>query len=588
MNTVTSDLSSLPPVADYPDASEAVDLSPYKILLFHKETEKVNSLRSILRWCGLQDMTVAMDLKNAIRHIISDKFDLIFVTHVGEGEETSQFIEELKNLDATSDIPLIAITTDGEVKKMLRVLAMGVDEVIATPLSREMVEDAAARILQSRLGLSPVKVRVDSAEELIEAGQFEAAQEIYLELLTEGKFLVDVHLGLCRTCCLTQQWRDAEVHLKQALELAKSTRGKVESHVHLARVFFNYGNYNKERDRIEKAIKCYQASLSLNPFHIENLKALLGLLQKKNDEEAISKIVGEVCANFLPYSRATEEIALCLSEMAQRFVDLNMAAQGRRIYEQLLEFPHGNVDVHMKVADFFLAEGLASQVLERLITLLQKLKDSDILFKTGDILLDIQKRYLSSGATSEKTGVDLSFFKRIGSDEVLSMAEKMFKQGLLLEPDSLRFSLGLARCCIRQNEAKAAADILDRLHEMYGEDAQAFQEVIDALLTEGAYDRAVEWIKSAISRFPREISFYVLYARYYDEQKRYYDAIGCLKRALTLEPSHAGCIVSLAGLYEEIKEYSDAIVYYEKAIKLLPRDPTLQEKLRKILNLKFK
>jgi PleD family two-component response regulator len=117
MNTVTSDLSSLPPVADYPDTSEAVDLSPYKILLFHKETEKVNSLRSILRWCGLQDMTVAMDLKNAIRHIISDKFDLIFVTHVGEGEETSQFIEELKNLDATSDIPLIAITTDGEVKK---------------------------------------------------------------------------------------------------------------------------------------------------------------------------------------------------------------------------------------------------------------------------------------------------------------------------------------------------------------------------------------------------------------------------------------------------------------------------------------
>jgi tetratricopeptide (TPR) repeat protein len=290
----------------------------------------------------------------------------------------------------------------------------------------------------------------------------------------------------------------------------------------------------------------------------------------------------------LPYSRATEEIALCLSEMAQRFMDLNMTAQGRRIYEQLLEFPHGNVDVHMKVADFFLAEGLASQVLERLITLLQKLKDSDILFKTGDILLDIQKRYLSSGTTSEKSGVDLSFFKSIGSDEVLSMAEKMFKQGLLLEPDSLRFSLGLARCCIRQNEAKAAADILDRLHEMYAEDVQAFQEVIEALLTEGAYDPAAEWIKSAINRFPREISFYVLYARYYNEQKRYYDAIGCLKRALTLEPSHAGCIVSLAGLYEEIKEYSDAIVYYERAIKLLPRDPTLQEKLRKILNLKFK
>ena len=303
-------------------------------------------------------------------------------------------------------------------------------------------------------------------------------------------------------------------------------------------------------------------------------------MQKKNDEEAIDRTIDEVCANFLPYSRAIEEIALCLSEMAQRFMDLNMTAQGRRIYEQLLEFPHGNVDIHMKVADFFLAEGLASQVLERLITLLQKLKDSDILFKTGDILLDIQKRYLSSGNTSEQTGVDLSFFKSIDSDGVLSMAEKMFKQGLLLEPDSLRFSLGLARCCIRQEEAKAATDILGRLNEMYADDAQAYREVIDALLTEGAYDHVAGWIKSAIARFPHEISFYVLYARYYNEQKRYYDAIGCLKRALTLEPSHAGCIVSLAGLYEEIKEYSDAILYYEKAIKLLPRDLTLQEKLK--------
>ncbi|HYA42439.1 MAG TPA: tetratricopeptide repeat protein [Syntrophobacteraceae bacterium] len=570
------------------NASPLVDLSPFTALVFHKDTEKLKSFMSILRWCGLKDMVDVVQLKEAIEQLVSKRFDLIFVTHVGEAAETTQLIDELKSLDATSDIPLIAITADGEIKNIMRILAKGVDEVIVTPLSRKSVENAALKILQKHTGAESVKNKLDYAKELIKTEQFEAAIELYMELIVFGKSLFDAHLGLGAAYSLTEQWKDAESHLKKALELAKSADTKLDIHVQLAEVFFHYGNMYNKRDAMEKALKCYQTSVSLNTFHTGSIKALLELLQRCNEEDEIIRLIGEVRANFVPYSRAMEEMALSLGNMAQRFTDMNMPSQARKIYEQLLQISHANVDVHLKVADFFLEEGLLSQVLERLITLLQKLKDADILYKTGGIFLDLQKRYLSgSGQIDAVKDLDLSFLGDLNGDKALSMAERMFQQGLLLEPESPRFLLGLVRCYICLGQGDAAGELLEKLKEEYAENVHGFEEVIDILLTEKAYNYAHAWIQDAINRFPEEAIFYSLFSRYYIEQGRPYDAIGCLKRCMSINPSHVESMISLAELYEEIKEFSDSIYYYEMAIKIKPDDLKLQEKLARVLKRKY-
>ncbi|MGA2403247.1 MAG: tetratricopeptide repeat protein [Syntrophobacteraceae bacterium] len=506
---------------------------------------------------------------------------------MGEGKETTQLIDELKSLDATSDIPLIAITNDGDLKNVMRIMAKGVDEVIVTPLSKKTVENVALKILQTRSGADPVKNRLDSAKELIAAGQFEAAREVYLELLSQDESLLEAHLGISEVNCLTEQWKDAQLHLKKALELAKSATSGLETQIQLAEVFFHYGSFYNRRNVVDKATKCFQTSASLNPFHTGSIMALLELLQMLNEENEIIKVVGEARANFLPYSRPMDEVAFCLANMAEKFTGLNMTAQARNLYDQIMQLPHGNVDVHLKVADFFLEEGLVSQVLERLVNLLKKLKDADILFKTGSIFLDLEKRYLSSSNVNAAEGVDLSFFEGLDSGTVLTMAERMFQEGLFLEPESPRFSLSLTRCFIRQAKAEAASEILAKLKERYTEDIQRLEEVIDILLSEGAYDHAHTWIKDAIKLFPQEISFYALLARYHKEQKRPYDAIGCLKRSLSINPSHVESMIALAELYEEIREFSDAILYYEKAAKFMPDDKKLQEKLERVLKLKY-
>ena len=298
-------------------------------------------------------------------------------------------------------------------------------------------------------------------------------------------------------------------------------------------------------------------------------------------------VLREVHGNFLPYSLALEEVAVCVESIAKTFMDLNMSFQAGKLYEQLLLLAHESVPVHLQVADFFLAQGLVSPVLKHMTKLTQRLKDADILFKTGSVLLEYEKRFLAGNPSGDKNGVDLSFFEGLDSDKVLAMAQKILQQGLLMEPDSARFRLKLGCCHIRRGEHETATEMLNKLRDAYADDADVQAQIIDGLLTEQAFDQAQIWIKDAITRFPKDLRFYQLYSRFYREQKRPYDAIGCLKQGLSIQSEHLEFVFALAELYQEIGQYSDAIVYYEKAIKLAPTDQNLQRGLKTALQMKF-
>ena len=569
-----------------PGAGAAVDLSPFTALIFHQKTEKIQTFISLLRWCGLHDMIAVDQIKQAIQHIVAKKFDFIFITHVGDAKETTQLVEELKSLDATADIPLVAVTNNGDLKNVLRILAKGIDEVIVTPLSKQNVETVARKILRKRSGDDPVAQKFEMAEDRAKNGMIEEAKVIYQQLAQNPESAFSAHLGLGELYSSTGDWKNAGLHLKKAMALAKSAESEIESHLQLAEIFHRYGKMYEKQESMEQALKCYKTSVSMNPFHTASISAQLELLQKCNEENEIFKLIDEVRDNFLPFSRALEEVAMSLGDMAEKFQQSNMDDQAKKIYESLLQMPHGNVAVHMRVADFFLGEGMVDQVLERFVDLLKKLKDADMLCKTGAILLDLEKNHLTPGAKSPEP-IDLSFLGDMDREKALAMAERMFQQGLLLEPESLRFLLNLARCCIRRDQLDVLSKILDKLKENYAEEMPDLREIIIMLLEEKAFDQAQIWIKNALNRSPKEIEFYSLLSRCKREQGHPYDAVGCLKQGLSITPSHIESIVALAELYAELNEFSDSILYFEKAIKLAPNDLALQDKLKHVMSSKY-
>jgi tetratricopeptide (TPR) repeat protein len=421
-----------------------IDLTSLKVLLFHGEQASLKDSLFVLRWCGLRDITLAGRLSEAFKHLESVAFDLIVVTHVGEAPETTRFLEKLKGLDAGSDLPVVAITAGSSVKNILRMLAQGVDHVMVTPLSRDTVENVVQNLLREQIQNDLIKDSLKRANELLADGEFDSARKIYREILLQDTGSLDVYLGLFRVSCGLKQWQKAENYIKSALDLAKSCTDKMKAHRQLARVFHHYGSYYAERQQAEKAIESYRTSLSLNPFHTESVTALLLQLQKRDAADEIINVIQKVTGNYLPYSHALNEIALCIETVAQRFLDLNMGSQARSLYEQLLMLSHENVPVHLKVTDFFLNQGVVSPVLKRLLELIERLKDSDLFFKTGSVLLDAEKRFLSGNPTRGTGNMDLSFFEGLDSEKVLAMTQKILQQGLSIQPEHFDLAFALA------------------------------------------------------------------------------------------------------------------------------------------------
>jgi tetratricopeptide (TPR) repeat protein len=315
--------------------------------------------------------------------------------------------------------------------------------------------------------------------------------------------------------------------------------------------------------------------------------ALLRLLQKQDEVEEILKLVRECAANFLPYSAQMGEVAACTADVGRQFLALKMPVQARRVFEEMFHLRHDNVDVYMELSDYFMEQGHVSRILKLLLEVSKKVKDADLMFKIGQILLDVQGTHMSAGKVNRTSGMDLSFFEKYDAPTVLNLAHKVFQQGLLLEPDNTKCWLNIVRCHLRRSQRQEAEEALNRVLQRAPNNPKVLEKAIEVTLDEQAYDFAASWLKHALKQFPKELAFFRLSARYHQEQGRTYDAIGYLKRALALDSRNGELFIELGELYEEAGEYSDAMVYLENAGRLLPDDPRVQQGIKRVLNSKY-
>ncbi len=573
------------------EGTPILNLSSLRVLLFKEVEERLMDFHSISRWCGLHNVTIVERVSEAVKYVISEDFDLIFVTHFGDARRTTRFLKELSGIDAVSGTPVIAITGDPSVKTALGIMAKGVSAIMVSPLSRSVVEDTIRKALNEQIGSDSTRERLDRARALLKADRVDEAGDIYLSFVFQGITHIDAYLGLSAVDCRKGRWREALLNIKKALKLVRASETKIESHRQLSRIMQHYGIYYEGRRQLDEAIKAYRTSLSMNPYNIDSIRALLNLLQKRDAVDDMVKVIRKAQSNLQPYTDPMEEIAVCVDELAGKYLSLDMPVQARKLYERLASLPHENIQVHLRVVDFFERRGHISFALNYLLKLCEKVRDPDVLYKLGSLLLDSMKRFMSGGTSAAKPGkaesADLSFFQAHSRSQVLSLAQKVLHQGLLIEPDDERFWLAVARCRLRLKEEQSAVEVLTRLRGAHTNDLDFQVHVIEILIDEGAYDQASRWLRESIALYPREIRFYQLNARLCHEQKQYFDAIGFLKRGLAMETDNTEILISLAESYHAAGQYSDSIAYYEKAARLLPEDPRIREGMSEALKKKY-
>ncbi len=580
----------------YPGIPEPADADDQRcrpadinVLLFHETRANLKYFLSVLRMCGLKNIFASVRLPEAIQYIISQDLDIIIVTHSGQAVKTTQLLEELRSLDAMAEIPVVAITADTEIKKVLMIKSKGVDKVMILPLSKQMVEDTIMEVLAKHRDNDPARNDLFLAGQYLNDARYEKANEIYMTLLSQGERLIPVYLGLYEVKCGLEQWDEAGSCLGKALELAKAIPDKIEQHLQLSHIFYQYGNYFEKRKKIDKALKHYRAAVNLNPFHTESIKALLELAQRQDSLKDVIRGIEQAREAFPPYSPALGEIAECAERLGQRFRDLDMQEEGQSIYECLIQLPHDNSAIHLRVADYFLERGKVSLVLEQLIRIVQDMKDPEIICKVGDILLQVEKDHMQQGKLVEAPAddLDLTFFHDKNSAEVIMLAYKLFRQALLLEPDNPDYWLRLIRCHLRREEQEHAEQMIAKLRKKFYDSASTQEAIIETLLDEGLPQPALEQCRDALARFPGRQSFYLLQARAFRQDDQPYEAIGCLKKAIAKEDDDPALFVLLAKTYLELGQFSDAISFYDQAQRLRPDDPEIQEGLQQALQAKY-
>ena len=559
------------------------DLSELKVMLFHEGEAKLRYFLSLGRFCGLKEITACVSLSEALKQVISAKFDLIMLTHLDPAEGATQFIEEIKGLDVTADVPVLAITTDSSIKYQLHIVSKGADGVVVAPFSRDVFEDSIDKLLSRKAGTDNDSQMLAKGYHLLESGNLDEAFTILRELTTIEKYQLEAILGVFRVYLEKKKWREAEMFIKRALEIAKSTAQKIDSHLQLSLVLWNYAEFYSRRHQAPKAIKSLRTAMQLNPFHPPTVTALMRLLQKQDEVDEIVKLIKECATNFLPFSHNLGEVAACAEEMAKHFLNLNMPQQAEKIYEELVGLKHDDVNVHLEVANYYTERGQLGLLAEKFFEVVQKIKDTDLLHRTGHIFLEVQTNYMKNGKLDPPRGVNLEFFEKFTPDSILSAAQRMFQQGLLLEPDNTDCWLCILKCHCRRGADKEIEEIIKKLKTMNQEDPAAMAGIVEILLDEHKYDKAEPILKESLTRFPQELKIYQLYARYHNEQNRLYDAIGFLKRGLAIEPQNGELVLTLAEMYGSAGQRSDAMMYFEKAGQLLPNDPRVNESLKKML-----
>ncbi len=568
-----------------------MDLSALKVLLFDDQRLKLKHYLSVLRFCGFREIQVAGDVAGAREIILSSHLDLIIVTHFDEGVGLDALLLELRNIEGSSGVPVVALAPDQGIRYSLGILSKGAAGVLVEPVSRETLERLIRNILVTGSAQDALKGMLKEAWRLLEAGDLEQAAGAFNSYFiayrtvytSQNARYFEGSLGLARTYTLGKKWLEAEDQLQTAITIARNFPDKLETHLELPKAYFEYGFLNEQRGLVDKAIKSHRTALSVNPFFVPSIRSLLILLHQRERLDEIIQILEEMGEGFLPYSDPMSEIAGVLADLAAKSIEEGRLGMAMALFDRLFQLPHGNVPVQISTADFFLAQGRTSAVLTHLLEVSETIKAHEIFFKIGQILLDSERWLRNHGRPRRTDRVDYSYFAEKEPDEVVGMAREAFSQGLLLEPRNALGRLHLAYCELRLGDREAALQLLSELREVQKKDADFMRYAIELLLESRLADEGERWLKTALRQNPRDVECWQLYANFFKAQRRAGEAAECMKRGLSIQPDHAGMNLALAKYYQEVQQVDAAIGLLERAASLLPEDAEIEKALSSLL-----
>ena len=566
--------------------NETLDI---RTLVFHPKKGDSSTFLDGLSMCGVKNRDVVQTMKDGLDRLIVKHYDLIIVTFLEDSQVSDHFVDELKNLEATASIPLIAITTDGRPKNVLRIMAKGVDQALVSPFSLKAVREAINAALWPEKAKG-VAGALHVAWRKHREGKQDESLRGFEKILKRAPGCVEAKLGLA-TIRLERDEASAGCELlKDAMTEAKKLSNVVEQYTLLSRIYQCMGDHFTQRKATEQAIKHYKAALKLNPFNLATLPQLLGIMSGASSVDDILDFLDSVKGDFAPFTASQDHMAECLEGLIKRYQALNIQENVDKVYLYLSTVDHTDSDLHLKMADYLKAQGenglcQAREYLERVTV---GVRDTDVMCRLADLYTEVSKA-VAARSNSPQPGIpeELECFADLGYEDLVRSAYDWYNESLMIEPFEPAIWLNLVRCHLWLDDAARAEHTLSRMLDSIDVDADLLAQIGGLLVDEKAYEMAESYVQQGVRDYPKDSRFHLMQGRLYAAQGENFKAVAALKAGLNENAENVECMIELAKNYGALGKWSDAIEYYEQAKRISPDDPEIAEGLQSALKQKY-
>ena len=131
------------------DLSESTSDAKARIFLVDDQADQADRVRSLL--CDMHDVSVESDPDVALTRAKSGDFDLIIINMSIEKADPLRLCSSIRSFEETRLTPLLAIVRQGDTRKLVRALDIGVNDYLARPVDRnELTARVATQIRRKR------------------------------------------------------------------------------------------------------------------------------------------------------------------------------------------------------------------------------------------------------------------------------------------------------------------------------------------------------------------------------------------------------------------------------------------------------
>lgn len=530
------------------------NLKDRTILVYLPRRASSGRLPLQLRAAGVRKLVEINRLSQLDEKTAGRVFDLILIAHFGPAPETVELIDRIMTgrMTAGGDEPgppIAAITESDDVDHILKIMALGVHQVVVDSLPSDQLAAALGRLIDPESARPPGSELVELGWRCFHEGDTDRARQQFKDLIFDPNLGFDARLGLFEIDSSARDWSSAEGQLDRAEEAANRIGDPVQRRLRAARVQFLRGRLHLARGAAEEAEACHRRALELNPYGASDLAALVDLLDLTGRQEEIPALIAAAGETFPPYAPGLAVLADGVDKVCRRLRRQGDAGGVGRLYTALARLPHGNDRVHCRMVDYLIEAGLAHLALSGLIAAEPRIKDPSLLARLGRELLApalvVSVRRLHFKDPPDPGGSRP--VRPVGqTDQALDLAGRVFERASRLEPDNPDHRIYLAACLVRRGLLDRAAKEIGRLAGDRVADPDLTGRIIEAAERVGASGLVDFWLDRPENDRPDHLEKALLSARRLLGAGRAAEAATVLRKALAASPGDRELLTVMA------------------------------------------